>query len=257
VQVTTAFLEPSERICCGSDFLSSVDRCKMWADPARQSDGSALGLHALYRKQLQSIGVPPWPLASPALAPRTARDKSRPFGDYISTLPAPSTITMYAMTTDGGADQVKLRAVIKHETRYHRGCLIIDASCLHHNNQLVTKSGLLTMDRWLTRHDAPFMFYSSVAKTVHVWRDMHRRVYATFVSMFGAQLGNSVAKSLVPRCLSGRWGSMAATLCRILAAGQRELTRALLWVLRNRIVLFVGMCHHVYFKTSANWPIHF
>ncbi len=207
----------------------------MWTDPARQQDASTMGVHALYRKQLQSVGVPPWPSASEALAPHTARDRSLPLVDYLRTFPIPPTVTLYCLTTDGGGDQHRLRNVMKHETRYHLGCLVVCASCLHHNNQLVMKSCLLGVDRWLARHHAPFMFYSSVAKTVHVWRDMHRRVYSTFVAMFGAQLGNSLAKSLVPRCLSGRWGSIAATLSRILAAGQHRLAKALRWVLSKRI----------------------
>ncbi len=132
---------------------------------------------------------------------------------------------------------MKFRRNTKHELRYHLGDLFVDASCLHHQDQLIVKSALLTVDRWLARHKYPFNFYSSVAQTVHVWRDLHRKVYATWVSLFGPIFANKYGRTLIARCFSGRWDSISATPQRILAPSREQLASVLVYALTHRISL--------------------
>ncbi len=73
----------------------------------------------------------------------------------------------------------------------------------------------------------PFKYYSSLAKTVHVWRGSHRDIYSAWVRQFGAESANKEAKTMIPRCLTGRWGSIFATQARLLRAGRTRLPSAL------------------------------
>ena len=226
------------------EVLQAAELRDMWADPVRQGDSSAEGCHSIYRKQLRSVGIDPWPLADTARAPSTPAEKRQPYHVYLMSLPMPDVLTIWGVTTDGGPDQKKIRKQIKEDLKYHRAHLVVDADCLQHANQLVVKSGLLTLDRWLTRYGAPwatFLFYSSVAKTVHVWRDLHRKIYATWVALFGPETANKFARSLVPRCLSGRWGSISGTLKRILAGNRTMLVAVIVYALTHRILVGVNL----------------
>jgi hypothetical protein len=147
----------------------------------------------------------------------------------------PTAFSVYMMATDGGPDQILCRSSMMADTKYDLSCLMFEGNCLQHRNALISKTLLLTLDRWLVKNRAQFKYYSSLAKCVHIWRAYHLKVYAAWVRFFGAVDANREAKSMVSRCISGRWGSIFDTQARLKRAGSRRLSRVLLDVAGGKV----------------------
>jgi hypothetical protein len=187
----------------------------------------------LYAKQIASLGAPIWPTSTDARFPTTDEEKSMSYPAYLRTLDTSGPITVWALTTDGGSDQIKFRDYVKYEVKYHPCCVVFDASCLQHKNALITKTLLLQIDKWLGRNRLKFRYYSSIAKVIHVWREYNRSIYTKWAALFGAISANNNTRTLVPRCIAGRWGSIFSGQRRILGASRECLTPVIVAVLEG------------------------
>ena len=237
LQLQTTCISDVGKVTSAKDFLAEMFSLSAWADPQRQECGSAEALHAMIRKQIRCLGAPVWPCDSADDRDRDHDDGSpRPepgekYHQFLERLPRPAQCTLWAVTSDGGGDQIKCRRRIKHETRAALQHLVIDRSCLFHINALITKSGLTQIDRWYLRNKLKYKYYAAIAKVVHIWRDCSRAVYTSWIDRHGAASANLHARTMVPKCIAGRWQSIHITQERILAAGQDLLPAAMLPVI--------------------------
>ena len=122
----------------------------------------------------------------------------------------------YFCCGDAGSDQAATRRLLgaKISTSTHApdtATIFIGRDCIDHQCHLPSKTGLLIIDAVLAEEDQPFRYFSALAKTVNVWRASARGMYSSWESVHGPIAAVSHGKKLPPRCLSGRWMSVAAT----------------------------------------------
>jgi hypothetical protein len=206
LEVTTAqvvYRDDVESVVTAEDYFVRARTRTQWADPQRVLDATHKGLHSMYRKQLESLGVPLWE-AAPA-PPGSNRES---LSTTLKKMALPSSVALYFISSDGGGDQQKFRRVVKQETMYSLESIVVDQNCFQHSAALIVKGGLGRIDVFLRDWDVSFKYYASIAKIVHIWRDYCRDVYTTWLAMFGPVSANEHARRMVPKCISGRWASV-------------------------------------------------
>ena len=171
----------------------------------------------MLRKQLQGLGVPVW---ERKLA-EEQQCQAAPTGPGAAPLASP--LRLWLITSDGVSDQMKFRRVMKLETKTNVSAIVVDATWVRHSGALVFRSGLVLIDNWLQRVGAPFKYYSSLAKLMHIWRDNARQVFLSWLARFGAVEAVRHAKRMPPRCIAGRWGSISVVENLLLEAGQDQV----------------------------------
>jgi hypothetical protein len=172
-----------------------------------------LGCHAMVIKQLQGMGVPTW------LTPQ-----EHPDADMLS-------IRVWTYCGDCGPDQVRFKKLVHTETVSLSHDVFVDSNCVLHQLHLGVKSGLTLADSWLKKCNAGFKYFASVAKICNVWRANAKRFMKIWTTVFGATKAVQNCGTLIPRCLSGRWGSIAGAADRIAKAGMSEFSAAIVLVL--------------------------
>ena len=101
--------------------------------------------------------------------------------------------------------------------------IVVGATRVIRSGALVFRSGLVLIDNWLQRVGAPFKYYSSLAKLMHIWRDNARQVFLSWLARFGAVEAVRHAKRMPPRCIAGRRGSISVVENLLLDAGQDQV----------------------------------
>eukprot|EP00969_Alexandrium_andersonii_P177000 7826042-Alexandrium_andersonii.AAC.1 len=103
-----------------------------------------------------------------------------------------------------------------------------------HACQLIVQSSLRLVDQWLQRSGIAWKLFASLAKLSLVWRDNASDVYKIWLLLWGGLSGNSAAKTKFPRCIAGRWGSIASVTGRLRRTGQEQTTAVIRWLLGDR-----------------------
>lgn len=182
------------------------------------------GTHAMLLKQLESLKCPTWQAATAESAAAPAPGSAaQPLGP----------LRVFLATSDGGPDQMKCRRLMKYEAAPDPRLFFIDVSCVMHGNHLIYKDGLVRIDSWLAKCKAKFRYFSSLAKITHVWRDLARLVFENWTSNYSAQDAMLHARTLVPKCIAGRWGSISATELRLLSATEPKVLGTLGQILQG------------------------
>lgn len=205
-------VEPSTNITNGPGDNLPTKRC--FADLQRVGSGTAEHTKAILDRQLLSVGIDtPW---GPNRLPEREgilvgdrekhsekSEKEKGQGSQTSIL------RMYLYTSDGGADQQRYRNAMRmFSEKLENNHIWIDYGCLMHAAQLVVKMGLRVADRWSERHGINWTLYSSIAKTIHCWREKARAVYTSWCDMYGAEIAQKCAGRLPSKCVAGRWLSI-------------------------------------------------
>ena len=98
--------------------------------------------------------------------------------------------------------------------------------------------GLHLIDAVLTEENQNFRYVSALAKTVHVWRDSARGMYAAWEAVHGPVAAYDNGKKLPPRCLSGRWMSVATVGTKLdSVAGRLPAVRVMVLLVRAFVLL--------------------
>jgi hypothetical protein len=140
-QIKSMFVEPSEN-------PASRAFMEQFADLSRVLDSSAVALLALLNKQLVNSGVSlPWSHLIPPL-----------LGVPMQPTPLMSErlLRMFLFTSDGGADVVKYRKIMRAITLLLKFVFWIEGNCFFHAVQLVVAGGLKVVDRWAARPPSQF-----------------------------------------------------------------------------------------------------
>ena len=94
----------------------------------------------------------------------------------------------------------------------HPRILFVSFSCMMHSCQLIMKTGLNLIDNFLKLHagdGTPLKYFSTLAKISYVWRDGTKQVYKTWAELYGDVAAYTHCKNIIPKCVAGRWGSIA------------------------------------------------
>ncbi len=97
--------------------------------------------------------------------------------------------------------------------------MYLDTNCFQHQDHIIYKNTLLAIDRWLRgrsdRREKQWLFYSSVAMLMNVWRDITRLAFTVAIAMHGSEWALNHCRRVPPKCLSGRWGSFSDCTSRL------------------------------------------
>jgi hypothetical protein len=99
-----------------------------------------------------------------------------------------------------------------------------------------------------------FRYYSSLAKSSHIWRDNSTKFFIKWLKLFGARSARAHAMKLAPAVISGRWNSTGAIEARLLGCFD-EFVAVAKDIRRNQIgcpVMFVYVCTHGTLLGPAN-----
>jgi hypothetical protein len=88
---------------------------------------------------------------------------------------------------------------------------------------MIVKEAVKLADKCLARCGEEIKYFPMLAKVMHAWRDVCRPTYISWIEKFGARSALDNAKSLPPKCQSGRWGSVVHVQRRLLACGMDRL----------------------------------
>ena len=205
-------LRPSE-VTAGdnTDAMLSFDA---FLETQRVHAETAFGLAVLLNKQLHGAGCP-LPM--------------------LNTNPARPAVTLWLYTSDGGPDQMKYRRFMTALLEGDPMAFWIGTGCVMHSYQLTVKYGLDAVDAWLELEGFRWRFFASMAKLVNVLREIAWALRTAMVAMFGVAIANELASRMIPKCISGRWGSIGTTMSWVLRGGRAHLGLAVQAVLTKEL----------------------
>jgi hypothetical protein len=187
-------------------------------DVQRVVSGSTESTYSLLKKQVGSLYLDLWPENFPRSdRPEDLVDFSLGWDREAEQLHASKHIPLdiWAYTSDGGSDQAKFKRVANAATMRCLTTLMIQWPCILHCGALISKSGLTMMDSFCAKHKFPYRFFSALAKIIYIWRDSIASFFKVWCQVYGAEEALQHTRSLPPTAISGRWGSVAAALRRL------------------------------------------
>ena len=81
--------------------------------------------------------------------------------------------------------------------------------------------GLTQTEAVLAEMEAPFKYFASCAVLANVLRDCCRDFFKVWRDRYGNDDAISCARTLFPKCIAGRWGSVHMFEERLLKCGKR------------------------------------
>lgn len=130
----------------------------------------------------------------------------------------------YLCTTDKGANEAFARKMMTVSLQDCSNVLFVDLDCFEHASHLITLAGLKQMDSLLKPCGVSFKYFSACAIVTNVMRDCAKDIYLEWSIAYGPKSANECVKKLMPRCNSGRWGSIHETEERFLRMGPQLAT---------------------------------
>ena len=217
--------------CFWTSTLASVPQSlkqghsiKRLADVQRVSDGSGLGAVALALKQMQSLGCPCWYDMMMRMNTNRSEDTNT------------DTWFVFAQTSDRGPNEVWARSV--HSQLYHEigpKVLYLDLDCAEHCVHLCVMSGLVAFDHSIQDNvESPFKYFASCAVLANVLRDSCREIFNEWKNLYGVDSALATVRTLFPKAVGGRWGSIHAFEERCLKCGPK-LHDVLMNVLQSKL----------------------
>lgn len=118
----------------------------------------------------------------------------------------------YVMTSDMGPDQARCGRMISTELAPVPGVFFFHVACILHQLHLIVRSSLSIMRG----------YFASCAKICNVWRSWgnHAKIKSVWLSVYDPR---TFPKTLPPRPLRGRWGSIEAIEKFLLHCGRERL----------------------------------
>ena len=144
-------------------------------------------------------------------------------------------IFWYLCTTDKGSNEAYCRKMLTVLLRDCANVLFTDLDCMEHASHLITLGGLKLMDTALKEAaHISFKYFTACAIVTNVMRDCAKDVYLEWCLAYGSKSANECVKKLMPKCNSGRWGSIHLTEERFLKMGNGQLATVLTTVLGKK-----------------------
>lgn len=206
-----------------SDVFEATNRLVRYTDLQRVTDATGPGAFALIKKQVESLGCPAW-TSLPACDVKAEK----------------VVLHCYCYTSDHGPDQVAVRNAGRVQCADQPNVLWVEDDCKPHQLQIIYKNGLMKLDALCTNtFNKSFSYFSTLAKLVNCWRDHMAQIFLVWCHIYGPGDAVKKAKTYMPKCLGGRWGSVSAVEKRLDKCGFDAVTRVLRVVLQKKVKEFV------------------
>ena len=164
------------------------------------------GMYAMYLKQLSSYNCPSWEASLDTFAKKQA---NQPDGLTVSTTEV--------FVTDSGGDEDKMKHVARAASTPNL-FLLFALTCSLHLYHCIVKRSLTSADylceTLYSKTNARMKYVSTIAKTIHCWRDRHKAMYTEWMQAFGVVKADKQAKKMPPQKISGRWGNIEGSEAR-------------------------------------------
>ena len=203
-----------------TDVRKNVRQKSTLADLHETIHGTACGMYAMYLKQLSSYGCPSWEKSLETLAKQTA---NQPDGVTVSTT--------VVFVPDSGGDEDKMKHIARGASTPNLFLLFSATPCLLHLYHCSVKRSLTFADNLCeTLHSKMnarmMMYWSTITKTIHCWRDRQKAVYTEWVQAFGVVEADKIREkcSLSRSADAGRISKAARRGCEQ-RAGERATHR--------------------------------
>ena len=202
-----------------TDVRKNVRQKSTLADLHETIHGTACGMYAMYLKQLSSYGCPSWEKSLETLAKQTA---NQPDGVTVSTT--------VVFVPDSGGDEDKMKHIARGASTPNLFLLFSATPCLLHVYHCSVKRSLTFADNLCetlhSKMNARMMYWSTITKTIHCWRDRQKAVYTEWVQAFGVVEADKIREkcSLSRSADAGRISKAARRGCEQ-RAGERATHR--------------------------------
>lgn len=130
---------------------------------------------------------------------------------------------IYTQTTDRGSNEVATRAIL--ERLYHQSgkhVLFFGMDCCEHSVHLMVMGSLAEIEMLLAENNFKLKkYFSSCAVLANVLRESSRDLFRVWMKLYGVHEALQTVRTLFPKCISGRWGSVHAFEQRVLRCGEK------------------------------------
>ena len=134
-------------------------------------------------------------------------------------------IIFFMATTDKGPNEAYARKLVQVRMRSVPNFFYLTNDCLEHQSHLGILGALQLCDALLKQRRS-WKFFSSLAIIATTLRDLSQDLFSAWTHLYGASSAVEKVKSLFPRCISGRWGSVNETEERLLKTDIKMLRDA-------------------------------
>ena len=118
------------------------------------------------------------------------------------------TVSATVVVTDSGGDEDKMKHVAREASTPNFSLLFFALLWLLHLHHCIVKRSLAFADKLCETLSSMMndlkKYWSTIAKTIHCWRDRRTAVYTEWVHAFGVVGAHIYAKRMPPP-ISGRW----------------------------------------------------
>lgn len=178
-------------------FLSCLFSFESFVDLQKVPNNNTAGaVSAIIWKQLAGVGCPVWKNYAGMLEPRG--------GASVATAELPGNnrvIRVFLYTSDGGSDQTKFKKILVTDTAPLSRVLVVVYPCLMHCVQLIIRSGLALVDKWLQRNGKTWKYFSSLSKVTQAW--LHWKQLGNFTHCTPVSGAIAGGRSVGSRCYRG------------------------------------------------------
>ncbi|CAE7792673.1 unnamed protein product [Symbiodinium sp. CCMP2592] len=215
--------------------------------PVHRGDGPAT--LALCKKMLESLGCPTWDtfveqheagVVCPVRIGHIVASGSSESGDVICGHHdgvdvgvvmswTHNSFVWIMCTTDRGPNEIWTKKVVQAKLMDVPWCFFLPADCYEHQAHLGVLGGLKLVDSLLAGR-RKWKYFSSVAMLTNILRDISQDLYTAWRTLHGDESANKCVRTLFPRCIAERWGSIDLTETRLLKAGVPALRATMMRV---------------------------
>ena len=128
-------------------------------------------------------------------------------------------------TTDRGSNELWCKKAVQCIMKDVPSFFYLGSDCYEHIAHLGTLGALRACDQILKGY-RPWKYFSSVAIVTNTLRDLSQRLFATWRTLYGDSDAVAKVKTMIPRCIGGRWGSIAETENRLIQANIGKVCKA-------------------------------
>ena len=130
-------------------------------------------------------------------------------------------------TTDRGTNELFAKKAVQVLMRDVPTFFYFPGSCIEHASHLGVLGSLKLVDRMLDMCGRKWRYFASVSMMTNTFRDQSQNLFSSWRALFGDASAVATVKSLFPRCIAERWGSIDQTETRFLQAGVDRLAAAI------------------------------
>lgn len=145
----------------------------------------------------------------------------------VETYRSPLHRMFFVMTSDMGSDEAYCAKIIQQQVQDFDSIIFYHTACLQHQLHLIVKY-------CLGLEPGQFNVYAKISNTWRSWSNA-AKIKSMWAALYGPERAKVAARSLPPRPLRGRWGSVEDLECFLLRCTRGELLEVFMTALVKKI----------------------